>query len=70
VTTNFVTRTRPTQAAIKFPQNCSFDTFQETCSWDTDYNNFKWFQTNGNSSDFFDMYGPGSDWTSISKLYN
>ena len=47
----------------------NFDTVRDFAGWHTAYNNFKWIQTNGNTSMFVGSYGPGSDYKSICKFY-
>jgi hypothetical protein len=49
-----------TQAERKYPQNCDFDT--DMCGWTSENN--KWLNINGENSEVFGLYGPGSDFTS------
>ena len=49
-----------TQAARKNPQSCDFDT--DMCGWTSENN--KWLNINGENSEVFGLYGPGSDFTS------
>lgn len=58
--------TRPTVATTNLT-NVNFDTFNQLNGWHTDFTNYKWFQTNGNLSNALGMYGPGSDYKSISS---
>ena len=36
--------------------------------WHTEFNDNSWLQLNGDTSNFFGTYGPGSDDSSLSKL--
>lgn len=67
VITNIFTPTR-TSVSPYYLRGINFDTLNDLNGWHTDYNNYKWIQTNGDSSSFIGFYGPGSDYTSISKF--
>ena len=58
ITTTTSAKTIP--ADRKNPQNCNFDT--DMCGWTSEYN--KWLKINGENSEVFGLYGPGSDFTS------
>jgi hypothetical protein len=46
----------------------TFNQLFNTDGWHTDFKNFKWIQTNGESSNENGFYGPGSDFESISNI--
>ncbi len=47
-------------AERKYPQNCDFN--KDMCGWTSENN--KWLNINGENSEIFGLYGPGSDFTS------
>ena len=67
MTTKLTTKIRTTPLEIPDSLKCNFD--DGLCGWDTESDTIKWKNLDGDQSETYNSYGPGSDYTSTQSIW-